>query len=128
MQFGDLSVSVFRIGIAAWLGALIGSILSILVVTGYAIVILSEILNIYYSFIFFVFGSYYSYKIFKKNQIMLQLDNDFASRGFNASGPTNTNMGLFKSPRNGPKNQRKPWKDLPDRFLRGGNEDQPEGF
>lgn len=66
-MIGDLPLQAFRIGIAAWLGALAGSILSILVVTGFAIVILSEFLNIYYSIVFFAVGSYYSYKIFKKN-------------------------------------------------------------
>ena len=66
-MLGDLSVSALRIGFAAWVGALVGSILSILVVTGFAIVILSDLLNIYYAIIFFVIGSYYSYKILKKN-------------------------------------------------------------
>ena len=66
-MFSDYSVSALRLGLAAWIGALVGSILSILVVTGFAIVILSEFLNIYYAFFFFIIGSYYSYKIFKKN-------------------------------------------------------------
>jgi len=65
-MLGDLSVSLLKLGVAAWLGALVGSILSILIVTGYAIVILSDILNIYYCIVFFVVGSYYSYKIVKK--------------------------------------------------------------
>lgn len=61
---------------------------------------------------------------------MLQLDNDFASRGVNAREPTNTSMGFFPPPQHPPGviNGRKNWKDKPDRFLRGGNEDQPEGF
>jgi len=66
-MLGDLSVYLLRLGVAAWLGALVGSILSILIVTGFAIVILSEFLNIYYCLVFFIVGSYYSYKIFKKN-------------------------------------------------------------
>lgn len=66
-MLGDYTVSALRIGFAAWVGALTGSILSILVVTGFAIIILSEFLNIYYALIFFCVGSFYSYKIFKKN-------------------------------------------------------------
>ena len=62
-----LPISIIKTAGAAWLGALVGSVLSILVVTGFAIVILSEFLNIYYSVFFFIIGSYYSYKIFKKN-------------------------------------------------------------
>ena len=128
-----LPISIIKTALAAWLGALVGSILSILVVTGFAIVILSEFLNIYYSVFFFVIGSYYSYKIFKKNQIMLQLDNDFASRGLGAPGPTDTSSGLFRNHKSmaaghplGP--GRNSWKNLPDRFLHGGNEQQPEGY
>lgn len=67
----NLPVSIVRVAAAAWVGAVTGSILSILVVTGFAIVILNSILNIYYAAIFFAVGSYYSYRIFKKNQIML---------------------------------------------------------
>lgn len=61
---------------------------------------------------------------------MLQLDNDFASRGFNVSGPTKTSYGFFAGQPYGNNldNPKKPWKNQPDRFLRGGNEDQPEGF
>ena len=56
---------------------------------------------------------------------MLQLDNDFASRGFNAKGPTNTSMGIFNTKPIGHalEPNKKRWKDIPDRFLRGGNED-----
>jgi hypothetical protein len=63
----NLPVSIVRIAMAAWIGGTSGSILSIFVVTGFAIVILSQVLNIYYALIFFVFGSYYTYRIFKKN-------------------------------------------------------------
>ena len=46
----------------------------------------------------------------------------------NASGPTNTSMGFFRPPPNSIPDKKKYYKEVPDRFLRGGNEDQPEGF
>jgi hypothetical protein len=50
------------------------------VVTGYAVMILSSFFNIYYAILFFIVGAVYTYKIMKKSQIQLQLDNNFAAK------------------------------------------------
>jgi hypothetical protein len=48
-----------------------------MVIAGFSEMILSSIFNVYYSTIFFVVGSFYTYKIIKKNQIQMSLENDF---------------------------------------------------
>jgi hypothetical protein len=44
-----------------------GIIVTISIVTGFAVMILNYILNVYYALIFFIVGFIYVYKIFKKN-------------------------------------------------------------
>lgn len=63
--------SIAKLGVAAWLGAVAGGIVSILAVACFGLVILNPILNIYWAFILFIVGAVFSYKLSKKNQIML---------------------------------------------------------
>ena len=55
--------------IAALFGAMVGGFTVMCIITGLAEIILSSVFNIYYASLFFMVGSYYSYKIIKKNQI-----------------------------------------------------------
>lgn len=50
-------------------GGFFGTILTISIIAGFSEMILSSIFNLYYASIFFIVGSYYTYKIIKKNQI-----------------------------------------------------------
>ena len=61
--------NLFYLIMATNIGALCGFYNSICVVSGLAMVILSPVFNIYYAILFFLCGSYYTYKILKKNQI-----------------------------------------------------------
>ena len=63
--------------LAATIGAFLGMVIVLMVIAGFSEMILSSIFNVYYSSIFFVVGSFYTYKIIKKNQIQLSLENDF---------------------------------------------------
>lgn len=63
--------------LAATIGAFLGMVIVLMVIAGFSEMILSSIFNVYYSTIFFVVGSFYTYKIIKKNQIQLSLENDF---------------------------------------------------
>ena len=77
-----------------------GVLIAILVVCGYAAMILNSILNVYYASLYFVVGALYTYRIFKKSQVALNTDN----------------IGSSNKPRRG------------DRFLKGGKEEQAEFF
>lgn len=55
--------------LSAAIGAISGTIICLSIISGFTEMILSPVFNLYYSSIFFVVGSYYTYKIIKKNQI-----------------------------------------------------------
>ena len=54
---------------ASFTGSVYGFFTAIFVITGFTQMILNSLFNIYYSAIFFLVGSYYTYKIFKKSKI-----------------------------------------------------------
>ena len=62
---------------ATTLGAYIGMLVAICVVSGYAAVILNPIFNVYYALIFFIIGVAELYRFMKKNKLEISLDNDF---------------------------------------------------
>ena len=60
--------------IAAFVGSTYGGVVVLFIIIGYTEMILSSVFNLYYASIFFTLGSYYSYKIFKKNQIQTSFE------------------------------------------------------
>mmetsp|Transcript_11523 Transcript_11523/g.17370 ORF Transcript_11523/g.17370 Transcript_11523/m.17370 type:complete len:172 (+) Transcript_11523:29-544(+) len=60
---------LMNLGIAAAVGAFIGIATSACVVSAFAAMILNSFFNIYYATIFFLVGSYHTYKIVKKSRI-----------------------------------------------------------
>lgn len=64
-------LELVRLASAAVAGSLMGFLIAILVVCGFAAMILNSILNIYYALLYFVVGALYTYKIFKKSQVAL---------------------------------------------------------
>ena len=62
--------------IAAIVGSVVGGFTVFCIVTGLSEIILKSVFNIYYASLFFMVGSYYSYKILKKYQIQMSLDTD----------------------------------------------------
>lgn len=62
--------------LACILGISFGLLISVSIVSGFAEMIMSSILNLYYAATFFIVGSYYTYKIIKKNQIQMSLENE----------------------------------------------------
>ena len=59
---------------ASILGGLFGLGVTLSVIAGFTEMILSSVMNVYYATIFFIVGSYYTYKIIKKNQIQMSLE------------------------------------------------------
>lgn len=62
--------------LASVVGGLLGILVTLSIIAGFEEMILSSIFNVYYASIFFVVGSYYTYKIIKKNQIQMSLENE----------------------------------------------------
>ena len=54
---------------AGFFGAIFGVLTALYTITIFSEMILCSALNLYFALIFFVGGSYYTYKIIKKNQI-----------------------------------------------------------
>ena len=118
---------VIKVAYAAFLGSMIGVFIPSIIITGFALMIMTPIFNVYYAFIFLVVGSFYTYKIVRKNQIQFSMDNDFApSIGRKSKdGP----IDIFGMQIHPPIRKRGEEKFArPDRFLRGGIEEQPEAF
>ena len=61
--------NIFTLVAASMIGAFFGIALTVSIIAGFTEMILSSVFNIYYATIFFIVGSYYTYKIIKKNQI-----------------------------------------------------------
>jgi len=57
----------FYLSLALAIGMALGMMNALCIIAGLAEIILSSVLNIYYAVLFFIVGSYYSWKIFKKN-------------------------------------------------------------
>ena len=53
--------------LAAILGGVFGLAVTLSIIAGFTEMILSSLFNMYYATIFFIVGSYYTYKIIKKN-------------------------------------------------------------
>ena len=68
--------SLLKVVCAIILGAYIGMLVAICVVSGYAAVILNPIFNVYYALIFFIIGVAELYRFMKKNKLEISLDND----------------------------------------------------
>ena len=68
-------LSLVRLSFATILGGTLGVLVAIMVVCGFAAMILNSILNIYYALLYFVVGAVYSYRIFRKSSVA-QNDND----------------------------------------------------
>ena len=62
-----LKFSILRLSLAVFLGSSVGVLVSIFTVMAFAAMILNSIFCIYYSLIFFIIGSFYLYKVMKKN-------------------------------------------------------------
>ena len=71
-----MQANILTLFVATGLGAAFGLMVSLAIIGGFAEMILSSFFNAYYATIFFIVGSYYTYKIIKKNQIQLSLEND----------------------------------------------------
>jgi uncharacterized membrane protein YjjB (DUF3815 family) len=63
------SKSILKLVVALCCGSFLGSAVAACVVTGFAAMILNPVFNVYYALIFFIVGSGYVYRIFKKNRI-----------------------------------------------------------
>ena len=68
--------SLIQLGIATWLGGCFGIFTVLYIISTFSEMILSSVFNIYFASVFFLLGSYYTYKIFKKNQIQMSLENE----------------------------------------------------
>ena len=68
--------NLLKVVCAIILGAYIGMLVAICVVSGYAAVILNPIFNVYYALIFFIIGVAELYRFMKKNKLEISLDND----------------------------------------------------
>lgn len=62
--------------LASLVGGILGLIVAVSVVAGFTEMILSSLFNVYYASTFFIVGSFYTYKIIKKNQIQMTLENE----------------------------------------------------
>lgn len=65
---------MFKVCLAAFSGAMIGSVVSFFVIVGFAAMILTPFLNIYYAIIFAACSFVYIWRIIKKNRISLSMD------------------------------------------------------
>ena len=65
----SLFIRTCQILTAGFIGGTIGIFISMCIVGGFALMILTPVFNLYYFLIFFIVGSYYSYKIIQKNKI-----------------------------------------------------------
>ena len=79
--------------LASVVGGLLGILVTLSIIAGFEEMILSSIFNLYYASVFFIVGSYYTYKIIKKNQIQMSLENEtimaspgLPSKGLNING------------------------------------------
>ena len=103
---------------------MLGVFLSMAIVSCFALVILTPIFNLYYALIFFVVGSVYSYKIVQKNKIQFNNEGDS-----NKPRLDSQRYDIFGNPLIGHRDMRNMKNcKMPDRFLRGGIEEQPEEF
>lgn len=59
--------NLILLGASGATGALLGIVLVLSIIATFEEMILSSFMNIYYTTLFFVVGSYYTYKIIKKN-------------------------------------------------------------
>jgi len=67
---------IMRLSLSMFIGSIVGALTSLIIVTIFAAIILNPIFNVYYASVFLIVGSYYSFNIFKKSQIQLQLDSN----------------------------------------------------
>ena len=64
-----MDYSYLKLFAAATVGGVSGQFIIFSIIGGYTEMILSSIMNVYYASLFFCVGSYYAYKIIKKNTI-----------------------------------------------------------
>jgi len=68
--------SIIQLFTAGFIGAAFGVLTALYTITIFSEMILCSAFNLYFALIFFIGGSYYTYKIIKKNQIQTSLEND----------------------------------------------------
>lgn len=56
-----------RLVAATTVGSLLGIMVSIMVVCGFAAMILNSVLNIYYALLYFMIGALYTFRYFRKS-------------------------------------------------------------
>ena len=71
-------VSLLKLSLSMTVGAVFGSIISMLVVMAFAAMILTPFFNLYYAILFFIAGAVHLYKMVRKNKISLQMNNNEA--------------------------------------------------
>ena len=64
-------IPLIRLLAASLVGSMLGVVVAIMVVCGFAAMILNSILNIYYASLYFLVGALYTYRIFRKSQVSL---------------------------------------------------------
>ena len=64
-------IPLVRLLAASLVGSMLGVVVAIMVVCGFAAMILNSILNIYYASLYFLVGALYTYRIFRKSQVSL---------------------------------------------------------
>ena len=62
-----MMLSAIRLIAATLVGSIFGVLVAIMVVCGFAAMILNSILNIYYALLYFVIGALYTYRYFRKS-------------------------------------------------------------
>lgn len=68
-QSFSIITTTFKVITAGFVGSIVGMIIGVSVISGYALIILTPVFNIYYALIFFIIGSVYTCKLFQKNKI-----------------------------------------------------------
>lgn len=111
-------IRVFKVFAAGMIGSFVGTFSSMAIVGGFAVFILAPLLNAYYAFIFFVIGSVYTFRLFQKNKIQFNMDAD----------PVSTSTAINKFEEVAKRKRGDPKARMPDRFLKGGIEEQPSCY
>ena len=118
------SLSLAKWLIIAYIGGTVGVSVTWVIIAGFAMMIMAQICNFYFAFLFFVVGSVYTYRLFGKKRIQFANDNDFADTIETKRLNTGAHYDVFGHPF--PQRGHAPRER--DRFLLGGREEQPDGF
>jgi len=72
-----LVVQICKVVIAAAIGSITGVAISMGIVFGFVLIILTPVFNIYYAMIFLLIGSIYTFRLFQKNKIQFSMEAEF---------------------------------------------------